>query len=242
MSKQHSQDKEDLQGLNIALDSKQQELELLKRKIGVRGTAGSTPAPASKIANRRDSAIFTATPAATSSRPPSVLSDAGTDGTTASTGRKERKNSSETPLSASGRTSALGKSTRVNSTAPGSFSSAKKPLSRTSSVDGAMGPPPPKAAARPSLVGTPTPGISARVASLSRSSSARTSMTPQSVTPVPHRRVSSVATLEQGTPSRTKIARATVNASPAPSVLSEVDEKENATPSSARKRVPVLSG
>ncbi|QRW24396.1 hypothetical protein RhiXN_11308 [Rhizoctonia solani] len=31
--------------LNVALQSKQQELELIKRKLGVRGTAGTTPAP-----------------------------------------------------------------------------------------------------------------------------------------------------------------------------------------------------
>ncbi|KAJ7868412.1 hypothetical protein B0H14DRAFT_2572434 [Mycena olivaceomarginata] len=49
-------DKEDLKGLNIALDSKQQELELLKRRMGVRGTAGLKPA--SKIPRRRDSAVF----------------------------------------------------------------------------------------------------------------------------------------------------------------------------------------
>ncbi|KAG8796431.1 hypothetical protein FRC12_022913 [Ceratobasidium sp. 428] len=36
---------EDRDGLNIALQAKQQELELIKRKLGVRGTAGATPAP-----------------------------------------------------------------------------------------------------------------------------------------------------------------------------------------------------
>ncbi|KAG8963790.1 hypothetical protein FRC03_002550 [Tulasnella sp. 419] len=38
-------DREDKEGLNIALDAKQQELEMIKRKLGLRGTAGSTPAP-----------------------------------------------------------------------------------------------------------------------------------------------------------------------------------------------------
>ncbi|KAF7355840.1 Calcium-binding and coiled-coil domain-containing protein 1 [Mycena venus] len=48
LTKQRAQDKEDLQGLNIALDSKQQELELLKRGKGSRifntPSLGSTPA------------------------------------------------------------------------------------------------------------------------------------------------------------------------------------------------------
>lgn len=36
MTKQRAQDKEDLQGLNIALDSKQQELELVRRSLPLR--------------------------------------------------------------------------------------------------------------------------------------------------------------------------------------------------------------
>ncbi|KAJ7870167.1 hypothetical protein B0H14DRAFT_3576021 [Mycena olivaceomarginata] len=71
ITKQRAQDKQDLQGLNIALDSKQQELELLKRRMGVRGTAGSTPAQPSKVGHHRDSAVFT-TPSI-ASRPSSVL-------------------------------------------------------------------------------------------------------------------------------------------------------------------------
>ncbi|CAE6501106.1 unnamed protein product [Rhizoctonia solani] len=45
LSKARAQDIEDKEGLNVALQSKQQELELIKRKMGVRGTAGATPAP-----------------------------------------------------------------------------------------------------------------------------------------------------------------------------------------------------
>ncbi|KAF8675288.1 hypothetical protein RHS04_06737 [Rhizoctonia solani] len=45
LSKACAQDLEDKEGLNVALQSKQQELELIKRKLGVRGTAGATPAP-----------------------------------------------------------------------------------------------------------------------------------------------------------------------------------------------------
>ncbi|WVQ80037.1 hypothetical protein IAT38_002138 [Cryptococcus sp. DSM 104549] len=43
--------KEDREMLNIALDSKQQEVELMKRKFGVRGVAGSTPLGTSHQAN-----------------------------------------------------------------------------------------------------------------------------------------------------------------------------------------------
>ncbi|KAL0247320.1 hypothetical protein I308_104356 [Cryptococcus tetragattii IND107] len=43
--------KEDREMLNIALDSKQQEVELMKRKFGVRGVAGSTPLGASQRTN-----------------------------------------------------------------------------------------------------------------------------------------------------------------------------------------------
>ncbi|KIR67983.1 hypothetical protein I314_01475 [Cryptococcus bacillisporus CA1873] len=43
--------KEDREMLNIALDSKQQEVELMKRKFGVRGVAGSTPLGASQHTN-----------------------------------------------------------------------------------------------------------------------------------------------------------------------------------------------
>ncbi|KAG8733085.1 hypothetical protein FRC11_008790, partial [Ceratobasidium sp. 423] len=45
LSKARAQDLEDKEGLNVALQSKQQELELIKRKLGVKGTAGATPAP-----------------------------------------------------------------------------------------------------------------------------------------------------------------------------------------------------
>jgi len=207
----------------------------LKRKQGVRGTAGSTPAQPSKVAHRRDSSIFNATPA---SRPPSALSDAGTDGgSQPSTTRKERKNSSETAQTASAaRVSALAKSTRVNGSGfgtPSVTSSATKPLRS----EGSMGPPPVSLKPRASVNGTPTP--SGRLSSLSRSASARSALTSPTATPIPHRRVSSVATTE--TPqSRTKISRATVNASPAPSALSEQDEKEN-TNTPSRQRIPTLA-
>ncbi|EKM52711.1 uncharacterized protein PHACADRAFT_261307 [Phanerochaete carnosa HHB-10118-sp] len=69
--KQRAQDKEDMQGLNIALDSKQQELELLKRRMGTR--ASISQSTATKPAARRESSIFT-TPSVV--RPSSAMSDA----------------------------------------------------------------------------------------------------------------------------------------------------------------------
>ncbi|KAJ7686798.1 hypothetical protein B0H17DRAFT_704132 [Mycena rosella] len=208
ITKQRAQDKQDLQGLNIALDSKQQELELIKRRMGVRGTGGATPAQPSKIGHqRRDSAVFT-TPGV-SSRPPSVLSDAGTDGGSAS----------------GAKIPALGKSARLNSST--SVSAAKPPAR----VPGSMGPPTSMVAKpRASLAGTPTP--TPRVASLSRSASAQPAT---ASTPAPtHRRVAS-ATLDQST-ARAMKARQTMNASPAPSVEKENVEARPA--SRARVPVP----
>ncbi|KIP06376.1 hypothetical protein PHLGIDRAFT_90915 [Phlebiopsis gigantea 11061_1 CR5-6] len=69
-AKQRSQDKEDMQGLNIALDAKQQELELLKRRAGVKVSPGQ--APSTKAPARRESSIF-GTPSV--GRPSSVMSD-----------------------------------------------------------------------------------------------------------------------------------------------------------------------
>lgn len=69
-AKQRAQDKEDMNGLNIALDSKQQELELLKRRMGTRASIGQSTA--TKPTARRESSIF-ATPSIV--RPPSAMSD-----------------------------------------------------------------------------------------------------------------------------------------------------------------------
>ncbi|CAG8608722.1 16618_t:CDS:2, partial [Acaulospora colombiana] len=54
--------KEDNINLNIALDAKQQELELMKRREGTRGTAGTTPAPSRDKKQPRESSIFGVTP------------------------------------------------------------------------------------------------------------------------------------------------------------------------------------
>ncbi|KAJ7146055.1 hypothetical protein C8R44DRAFT_690289 [Mycena epipterygia] len=208
ITKQRAQDKQDLQGLNIALDSKQQELELLKRRMGVRGTGGSTPAQPSKMGHqRRDSAVFTTPTVA--SRPSSVLSDAGTDAGSTS----------------GAKIPALGKSTRLNSST--ASASATKPTTR---APGSMGPPP-VVKPRGSLAGTPTPRVAP---SLSRSASAKPSL---SSTPVPtHRRVAS-ATLDQSTARAVK-ARQSINASPAPDLEKENVEVARPASSRARVSVP----
>ncbi|KAJ7875767.1 hypothetical protein B0H14DRAFT_3437013 [Mycena olivaceomarginata] len=102
ITKQRAQDKENLKKLNIALDSKQQELELLKRRMGVHGTAGLTPVQLSKIPRRRDSAVFKTR--SIGSRPPSVLSDAGTG-----------KRSADTNVAALGKSSCLNISSSMSS-------------------------------------------------------------------------------------------------------------------------------
>ncbi|KAJ7236719.1 hypothetical protein B0H12DRAFT_1222413 [Mycena haematopus] len=140
---QRAKDKEDLEGLNIALDSKQQELELLKRRLGVRGTAGNTPSQSKKpTLQRRESSVSVAP----KMRPSSITSEFGVDLS------RERKASAE-----SSKIPALGKSTRLNT----STSVAPTPTKR-----GSMGPPPLRT--RSSVVGTPS--IASRT--LNRSSSA----------------------------------------------------------------------
>ncbi|KAJ7160942.1 hypothetical protein C8R46DRAFT_1177737 [Mycena filopes] len=217
IAKQRAQDKQDLQGLNIALDSKQQELELLKRKMGVRGTAGSTPAQPSKMGQRRDSAIF-ATPSI-GSRPPSVISDAGTDAGSA--------------VGSGAKMAALGRSSRLNNLNSSVTSSTSKPVAPRAS--GSMGPPAPVTKPRVSIAGTPTPlAREPRGAPvLSRSASAKPTMgsTPA---PVGHRRVAS-ATLDQST-ARAMKGRASVNASPVPN---EKENVETVLRPASRARVPV---
>ncbi|KAJ8516870.1 hypothetical protein ONZ45_g5875 [Pleurotus djamor] len=175
LTKSRNQDKEDMQGLNIALDSKQQELELIKRKLGVRGTAGSTPAQPSKAAHhRRDSSAFS-TPSVSRppSRPPSVISE---------TGLSIKANKTIDTPAASGKIPALGRSTRANTTiTPSVVAKAAR------AIEGSMGPPPPNK--RLSLTSTPTP--SGRVSSLSRKISAGPSAFPAPPTHKPLRRTSS---------------------------------------------------
>ncbi|KAJ7445791.1 hypothetical protein B0H11DRAFT_2338582, partial [Mycena galericulata] len=142
--KQRDQDKHDLEGLNIALDSKQQELELLKRRLGIRGTAGNTPAQSSKTAHQRRESLVLTTPRMP--RPSSFTSEFGETG-------RERKPSGE----GSTKIPALSKSTRLNTSTN---------VVPTPGKRGSMGPPPLRS--RPSIVGTPTatPRILTRSSSL----------------------------------------------------------------------------
>ncbi|KAF9649720.1 hypothetical protein BDM02DRAFT_3094244, partial [Thelephora ganbajun] len=198
LNKWREQDKEDIKGLNIALDSKQQELELLKRKMGVRGTAGSTPAPAS---HKRESSIFN-TP--TVIRPPSALSDSSKDG-----GGKKR--TIETPSTIK----TLAKSVRVNGS---TMSTVTKAVNR---LEGSMGAPPLSAGRKVSgPVGTPfrQPTIHSRSTSTSLSSS--TSM-PK---PAAHQR--RVSNLDPVTPVRPKTSLAS-NGSRSGGSSPTLSEKEN---------------
>ncbi|KAI0777810.1 hypothetical protein BD413DRAFT_467197 [Trametes elegans] len=207
LSKQRAQDKEDLNGLNIALDSKQQELELLKRRLSVRGTAGATPAPASKVQpHRRESSIF-GTPSVAGSRPPSVVSDSG------STAKDRRM--SETPSTAT--KSTLGRSIRANGPVgtSGSVAAAKRQF------EGAMGPPP----SRSTSTATPS-----RIPS---GPSARS--TPSTIKAPAHQRRMSASVLDpsklrKSTSSKEKLEK--LEKLPSVPSTSEPDEKENSAPSS----------
>ncbi|KAF8824484.1 hypothetical protein HHX47_DHR8000074 [Lentinula edodes] len=184
ISKQHDHAKEDLMQMNMALDSKQQELELLKRRHNVRGTAGSTSStPAPSRVSRRDSAVFS-TPS--TSRPSSVISIGSDKESNAgkSTVTKERKLSSESVLP---KMNTLAKSTRMNGPAPSANVSMGPPSTTKPRLAGTMGPP------RMSM-GTPTP--IARVASLSRSTTTKPALVSSSTSSgavAHHRRSSALA-------------------------------------------------
>ncbi|KAF7311651.1 hypothetical protein MKEN_01068500 [Mycena kentingensis (nom. inval.)] len=133
INKERAQDKQDLEQLNIALDAKQQELELLKRRLGVRGTAGSTTAPPTTKTTlvRRDSFV-PGTPRLP--RPSSITSESGVDNS------RERKASTESTTKIPASTT----KTRLQS----STSAAPTPSKTTR---GSMGPPPLRS--RPSALG-----------------------------------------------------------------------------------------
>ncbi|KAI0706904.1 hypothetical protein C8T65DRAFT_740457 [Cerioporus squamosus] len=205
-AKQRAQDKEDLNGLNIALDSKQQELELLKRRMSVRGTAGGTPASTAKVpAPRRESSIF-GTPSV-ASRPPSVLSDTGST-------TKDRR-MSETPSTITAK-AALGRSIRANG--PTSASTAKR------AIDGAMGPPPSVVRSQSATAATPT-----RIPS---GPSARATPSTIKAAANPRRMSASIldsSKLRQSTSSQERLQK--LERLPSVSSASE-PEKENSAPSS----------
>ncbi|KAK7441809.1 hypothetical protein VKT23_016471 [Stygiomarasmius scandens] len=250
LNKQREADKDDISGLNIALDAKQQELELIKRKLAIAGTAGSTPA-AKLSSQRRESSIF-------ASRPSSVASekDLGT-----STNPREKKLSaeslakldltqsrdkkpgaSETPSKIAVGT--LSKSMRINSTL-------STPSSVTPKPRGNMGPP-----SRPS-VGASTPSLGSR-SSLSRTASGSSSSMltkPRPTTPASttsstsststtashhkktssgldqsHSRIGSLPSAPKGTPASDK-----------ESGSASEKEKENLSVSMSRRRRSVLA-
>ncbi|KAI5118622.1 hypothetical protein M0805_006990 [Coniferiporia weirii] len=205
MERQHEQDNEDKLGLNIALDSKQQELELLKRKMSVRGTGGATPAAPIRAGARRESTLFkTPVPA----RPMSSLSDLGRrpPSSLSDTGSRSGRLTDDTPVA---RTT-LGKSTRVNISAAPPTTVKKGRLSENSiSV-------PLKSRPRPS---EPTP--TALKPSVNRTSSVRPAGGPAAAG-TQHRRVVSSASLS----SKSALMKSG-SMSDASSVPSD---KENATP------------
>ena len=173
MEKQRERDREDLQGLNIALDSKQQELELvsalsflsqahaewtkssqMKRRMSVKGTAGTTPAPGKVNHIRRESSTFSPP----NTRPASRLSDASKD--------VPPKAGKTSDSSTATRVTTLGKSVRINATAitpPGTASTNKVPTPTTvkpaRTIDGSMGPPPTRQRASFSTTTSPTGGL-----------------------------------------------------------------------------------
>ncbi|KAH9932361.1 uncharacterized protein B0H18DRAFT_929183 [Fomitopsis serialis] len=134
LQKQRAQDKEDIQGLNIALDSKQQELELLKRRMSVRGGSATPAAPSKVPPHRRESSIF-GTPSVNGSRPSSVLSDTGstTKGKFAETPSTLKGKGVDTPSTVK---PALTRSVRANGAASTATTVRKR------SLEGTMGPPP----------------------------------------------------------------------------------------------------
>ncbi|KAH7927195.1 hypothetical protein BV22DRAFT_297659 [Leucogyrophana mollusca] len=237
LKKRSARDKEDLSGLNIALDSKQQELELVKRRLGVRGTGGSTPAQPSKVAaSRRDSSIFatpSGPPSSVGSRPPSVLSDAGSERKALGESASERKDSAPRASAA-----ALGKSVRMNlsssvvGTGPGKMGPPAAKFSRPSV--GGVGTPTPASRVPPSLgarrasgaPGTPAGG------SMSASTSGTTKTPGSTAAKTPMRRPSSSLSQSQ---TRTPMQGRRISVS---SVPSELDEKEKENVGAAASATP----
>ncbi|KAI0246338.1 hypothetical protein BJV78DRAFT_1277249 [Lactifluus subvellereus] len=233
MEKQRERDREDLQGLNIALDSKQQELELMKRRMSVKGTAGTMPASSKVNHIRRESSTFSPP---NTSRPASRLSDAAKD---ASKTVKTPEASSTTA-----RVTTLGKSVRINttSTTPTSTAPNKVPTPTTvkpaRAIEGSMGPPPPT---RPrtsfSTATSPTGGSHTRVSSISSAAGRPGTKSPPATTAAGTRRPSSMM-LGTELMRKAKLATATAAAAAAASDVdrstsqqsssgSASDEKEN---------------
>ncbi|THV03454.1 hypothetical protein K435DRAFT_791673 [Dendrothele bispora CBS 962.96] len=178
LNKQREADKDDISGLNIALDAKQQELELIKRKLAVAGTAGSTPA--SKVpGQRRESSIFSSRPSSVASEKDFALANPREKKLSSETlakldltQSKDKKSSvADTPSKIA--VGALSKSLRVNSAVSTPSSVTPKPRV------GTMGPP-----ARPSMgVSTPTPGVRSSLSRTASGSSSSILAKPRPTTP-----------------------------------------------------------
>nr|GAT55494.1 predicted protein [Mycena chlorophos] len=158
ITKERAQDKQDLEGLNIALDAKQQELELLKRRLGVRGTAGGASTTATKPppVSRRESV----TPRIP--RPSSIASESG-----AESGR-ERKASTESHANTPPKMTLTSKNRRMSS------SSISPP--KSAGTVGSMGPPPLRS--RPSIVSANAPRTLTRTTSSITSSATKVATKP----------------------------------------------------------------
>ncbi|KAG2363990.1 hypothetical protein BDR07DRAFT_1375382 [Suillus spraguei] len=208
LRKERERDREDVNGLNIALDSKQQELELIKRKISLKSVAASsTPVPSRAI--RRES--MNGTP---SSRPPSSMSDASKDG---------KSDTPSTSLAPRASLSALTRSVRINATA---------------NPPGKMGPPAPKLRSSVATFTPPTRTPLVSSTSRTPSSSlgkSNTTPRPSGLGMGVSRRVST-SSVESNL--KTPVASSARRVSVSSSVPSEADEKENATVSARGVKTP----
>ncbi|KAG9122424.1 hypothetical protein FRC07_001204 [Ceratobasidium sp. 392] len=130
LNKARAVEAEDREGLNVALQAKQQELELIKRKLGVRGTAGATPAPSrvQRSGNIRRESIASSTAFET----PMPRAAAMRNGPVDIPGSSETE-STASVLSSSVATNPLQTSTRANIyDAMNSTPATVKPVRRTS--------------------------------------------------------------------------------------------------------------
>ena len=197
----------------------------LKRRMSVKGTAGTTPAPGKISHIRRESSTFS--PPSTA-RPLSRLSDAGKDVSKAG----KTSESSTTP-----RVTTLGKSVRINTTVvtpPSSTASNNKAPTPTTVkparvVEGSMGPPPARSRASLSTTMSPTGGVShTRVSSTSSTLGRPGTKSPPVATSAVRRRPLSISGPEL-------MRQAKLVAATAASSLSSTSEKDSTDSASDEK-------
>lgn len=198
----------------------------MKRRMSVKGTAGTTPAPGKVNHMRRESSTLSPP----NTRPASRLSDASKD-VPPKAGKTSEHSSTTT------RVTTLGKSVRINATAitpPGAASSTNKVPTPTTvkpirTVDGSMGPPPTRQRASFSSTTSPTGGPTqthTRVTSTS-STLGRPGVKSPTMT---HRRPSSMSgteLLRQAKLATTASSDVELSTSQQSSTGSASDEKEN---------------